>query len=416
MKTDLKLMPFISCLAFLTLTACTMTQQQIGNPETPYPQQGPPAVGDIYHLPTGVKVTPEEMHQAITDSRIIYVGETHDNPAAHRLELDVLEAVTERYPGKTSLGMEMFNTTQQDILNQWTNGIISEKDFLKKSDWYGVWGQDFAYYRDLLVYARNNKIPVIGLNVTKELRRKVGMNELADLDKETLAQLPEMDFSDPYQKAMTEAIYADHTQGKSMLDGFLRIQTLWDESMAENIARDLATKPDHRMVVIAGGNHVRYGFGIPRRVFRRLPVSYSLVGIREINLSDEKKSTLMNVDMPQFPMVPYDYQLYSEYESLPGERVKLGVRFKEADGRILVESVVPGSAADKAGMMAGDYIEFFDNKPVKESFDLVYEISLKNLDDKAEIIVDREEKPISLTVHFIPLPEMHGQEKHGMKK
>ena len=33
------------------------------------------------------------------DARIIYVGETHDNPAAHRLELQILKAVAERYPG-----------------------------------------------------------------------------------------------------------------------------------------------------------------------------------------------------------------------------------------------------------------------------------------------------------------------------
>ncbi len=136
-----------------------------------------------------------------------------------------------------------------------------------------------------------------------------------------------------------------------MLDGFLRIQTLWDETMAENIARTMAEQgPDHRMVVMAGGNHIRYGFGIPRRVYRRLPTSYILIGSREIAIPAEKQDKLMNVDMPGFPMPPYDYLLYTEYESLPGERVKLGVRMKEAEGKVVVEGVVPNSTADKAGV------------------------------------------------------------------
>ena len=393
-------------LTLLLLTACTMTHKPaIGDPEMPYPPKAGLTVGDIYHLPTGAKVSKEQMTEAITDARIVYIGETHDNPAAHRLELELLRAVAKNYPGGVSLGMEMFNTNQQAVLDQWVNGELNEKEFLKKSDWYGVWGQDFAYYRDILIYARDNHIPVIGLNISKDLRRKVSMNALDDLDQEIREQLPEMDFDDIYQRAMAEAIFADHVSGQKMLDGFLRVQTLWDESMAESIVLHLREQnPNHRMVVIAGGNHVRYGFGIPRRVFRRMPTSYVLTGIRELVVPAEKSGRLMNVEMPKFPMPPYDYIVYTEYESLPGERVKLGVRFKEADGRLLVESVVPGSSADKAGIQENDYILFLDDQPIKESFDLVYEVSNRRSGDQAILIVDRNGRPMSFDVSFSPLP------------
>ncbi|MDH3454445.1 MAG: ChaN family lipoprotein, partial [Desulfuromonadales bacterium] len=99
-----------------------MSQPPIGNPEAPYPPAEQPALGDIYHLPTGVKVTADQMNAAITDARIVYVGETHDNPASHRLELQVLKAMVERYPGQVSLGLEMFNTSQQKALDQWSKG------------------------------------------------------------------------------------------------------------------------------------------------------------------------------------------------------------------------------------------------------------------------------------------------------
>ena len=413
MNMRINFLPVIGYLTFLTLTACTMTQQPIGNPEAPYPIMNP-LVGEIYHLPTGIKVSPEQMRSAMTDARIVYVGETHDNPAAHRLELDVLKAMAERYPGQLSLGMEMFNTGQQETLDQWTAGALSEKEFLKNSSWFNNWRMDYAYYRDILEYAREHQIPVVGLNATRELVKQVGRNSFDSLNEETRAQLPEIDLADPYQLAMAEAIYADHSSGKAMLDGFLRIQTLWDETMAENVVRIMQEKgSEHRMVVMAGGNHVRYGFGIPRRVYRRLPTSYMLVGSRELVIPEDKQDMLMNVEMPRFPMPAYDYLAYTEYESLAGERVKLGVRMKEEDSKVVVEAVVPGSTADLAGILAGDIIVSMGGVVIADSFDLVYEVNQRVSGDQAALIVEREGKQINLDATFAPLPKT---DEHGMGK
>ncbi len=410
-------LPLICALTFLTLTACTMTQQPIGNPEAPYPPTDILEVGDIYHLPTGIKVTAEQMHTAITDSRIVYVGETHDNPAAHRLELDVLKAVVERYPGRVSLGMEMFNSGQQEALNQWTAGELSEKEFLKNSGWFTNWRMDHAYYRDILDYAREHKVPIVGLNATREMVKTIGRTSLEELDEETLNQLPDFDLKDPYQRAMAEAIYAEHSNGDKMLDGFLRIQTLWDETMAENIVQTLTEKgSEHRMVVMAGGNHVRFGFGIPRRVYRRLPTSYMLIGSKEIVIPKEKQDMQMNVDMPRFPMTPYDYLVYTEYESLAGERVKLGVRMKEEDGKVIVETVVPNSTADEAGVLDGDVIVALGEVLIEDSFDLIYEVKQRISGDRTTLIVERAGEQLKLDVTFIPLPKMDDHDMAGRHK
>jgi len=404
----------LSGLLFSTLTACTMTPQPIGNPEAPYPDNAP-AVGDIVHLPTGVKVTAEQMHAAITDARIIYVGETHDNPASHRQELQVLKAVVNRYPGQVSLGMEMFNASHQEVLDRWVAGELGEKEFLKESEWYGNWQSDFAYYSELLHYAREAKIPVVGINVSKELRQKVGMNDLDELDEETRIQLPEMDFNDRYQRAMAESVFAGHGQGPKMFEAFLRVQTLWDESMAENIVRYMADKEQgHRMVVIAGGYHVRHGFGIPRRVYRRMPTSYVLVGSLELIVPAELQHKLMDVDLPAFPMVPYDYLEYTEYEKLPGERVKLGVRMYEEEGKVIVEAVVPDSAAAIAGVEEGDIIVALDETPIAENFDLIYAVKQHFNGDRSKLTVERNGERLELDVTFIPLPmtmKDHGKGK-----
>jgi uncharacterized iron-regulated protein len=406
------LLSAICCTTFFSLTACTMIQQPIGNPEAPYPPVDQPAVGDIYHLPTGVKVTPERMNEIITDARIVYVGETHDNPASHRLELQVLKAVFERYPGQTSLGMEMFNVDQQAVLDQWTAGNLTEKEFLKQSGWYDNWRMDYAYYRDILNYARENKVPVIGLNATREMVAKIGSSKLDALDEETRSRLPELDLDDPYQRAMTEAIYSDHGKGENRLDGFIRIQTLWDETMAASIARHMAVKePENHMVVVAGGNHVKFGFGIPRRTYRRLQTSYVLVGNQELVVPPEKQGNMMDVVMPQFPMVPYDYVIYTEYESLPDDQVKLGVSMKENGGKVIVEVVVPGSSADKAGVLAGDIIIALNNIAIEDNFDLIYEVNQRLSGDLATLTVERNGQKMDLEVTFAPLPktDSHGR-------
>lgn len=409
---------FTCCCAFLTLTACTMSHPPIGNPEAPYPPLAPPAVGDIYHLPTGIKVTAEQMNAAVTDARIIYVGETHDNPAAHRLQLQILKAAAERYPAQVSLGLEMFNSSQQEALDQWVAGELTEKEFLKRSAWYDNWRMDYAYYRDILDYAREHGIPVVGLNATQALVKAVGGQPLAELDDELRGQLPEFDLEDPYQRATTAAIYADHRQSENMFDGFLRVQTLWDETMAENIVRAMTTSgPDHRMVVMAGGNHVHYGFGIPRRVYRRLPSSYVLVGSHELVVPAEMQAKLMDVERPPLPMPPYDYLAYTTYESLPGERVKLGVRMEEADGKVVVAAVVPGSAADTAGVQTGDVIIALAEVVIEDSFDLIYEVNRRVSGDRAILEIERDGASMALEITFTPLPkgEAHGSDRGHQK-
>ncbi|MCM2264004.1 MAG: ChaN family lipoprotein [Desulfuromonadales bacterium] len=399
-----------SGFALWALTACSMAIAPIGNPEAPYPPVQPPQVGDILHIPTGTSINEAEMLAAATDAHIVYVGETHDNPASHRLQLAMIEAMSERWPGQVSLGMEMFTRKQQPVLDRWVAGELSEKAFLKESDWYSVWSMDFALYRDLLIYARDHRIPVIGLNAEKDLIKSVGRNDPSELSEEERARLPEMDLTDPYQTAMVDAIYGEHASGDNRLAGFQRVQTLWDETMAESIANHLLTCLDgsRRMVVLAGGNHVRYGFGIPRRVFRRLPTSYVLVGSYEIEVPEDKKDLLMDVEMPRFPMAPYDYMVFTAYEDLPGERVKLGVRMEEKEGRVVVQDVISGSTAEKGGVKAGDIILALDGEPVVESFDLVYAVGLHKTGDKATLEVERGGEKLKLGLDFQPLPPREG--------
>ncbi len=389
-------------LAFPVFTGCHPAATGAFNPEMPYPLQRDPQVGEILHIPTGVLVTERQMLDIATDAHIIYVGETHDNPASHRLELELLRATAERYPGRTALGMEMFTPSQQHALDRWVSGEIDEKEFLKSSRWYDNWGMDFDYYRPLLQFARERKIPVIGLNAEKGLVKALGRTDAAGLPPELKAELPEMDMNDPYQRALVEAIYGGHAGGKDRLEAFLRVQTLWDETMAQNVAAYLAA-PEHaggHMVVVAGGNHVRQGFGIPRRVFRRLPASYVLVGSREIVIPPDKQDRLMDVSVPEFPFPLYDFLMFTAYEDLGKQEVHLGVLVEAQNQGLQVKEVLPGSAAEAAGLKRGDRLLQFDGRALKDTFDLSYAVKQKTVGDTAVLLVNRKGETLTIEAVF----------------
>jgi len=392
----------LPAIALLAMTGCTVTPPPSANPEAPYPPPRPPAVGDILHIPTGYYVNEAQMLTAATDARVAYVGETHDNPASHRQELAVLRAMAERWPGRVALGMEMFTPAQQEALDRWVAGESTEKEFLKESRWYERWRMDFDFYRDLLLYAREQRLPVLGLNAEKSLVRAVTRSAPSELDEAERSQLPEMDLTDPYQRSLVSSIFGGHDAGSNNLDGFLRAQTLWDETMAENIALYLNApgNEEARMVVVAGGNHIRNGFGIPRRVFRRHPASYVLIGSKELVIAPDMQDRLMDVQIPEFPMPAYDYLAFTAYEKLDKEEVRLGVLLEELEGAVTIKGVQPDSAAAAAGVQEGDVVRAFAGETVTDTFDLAYGVKQFRPGDKAVLLLERGGEPLSVEVEF----------------
>jgi len=388
-------------LGVFSLSACAPTGSKLmGDPELPYPLENP-QVGDLFHLASGHRLSLEQMLAAMGNTRVVFVGETHDNPAAHALQLEVLEGLWRRNPQQVTLGMEMFTPEQQPVLDQWSAGELTEVDFLRQVGWFDNWQMNFALYRPLLDFCRQNTIPILALNAPKSLVRKVGRTPLDELSPEDQALLPEFDFSDPYQRAMTAGIYTGHQMGKARTEGFLRVQTLWDETMAENLAAYLRSPAgqERQLVVAAGGNHVRYGFGIPRRLHRRLPVSYLLVGSREIEIPEGRKVQTMDVEVPAFPMRPYDYLKLTRYEE-ESSGVKLGVGLEETPQGLRVTMVMPGSAAEKTGIVKDDILLQVNELPVRERFDLLYPLMNMHRGETLALKINHAQTILNVEVGF----------------
>jgi len=374
--------------------------------DLPYPLKDPPKAEEIHHLPTGLELSFERAMDMISGARLVCVGETHDNLHAHRVELLILRELYRRDPGKVAVGMEMFREPDQEILDRWTKGELSELEFLKATKWYENWGSDFGYYRDILNFARESRIDVVALNPSRELQQEV-RNSVPDNVPESLkVKLPEVGEPDPYQRVAMKAVYGAHLPSEGMFEAFFRVQLLWEETMAVRVVDYLRSPRGEgkKMVTITGGWHVRYGFGIPKKVIRRMPMPYAIVLPEEISIPEEKKDQMMSVDLPQIPLLPADFVWWVPYEGLEGKQVVMGVRLAGKDNEVLVEGVTPGSPAEKAGILPGDRIFSFGGQKVRDVTDVFLCVREKKAGDEAMVAVRRDGVEKSLRVKFFPIP------------
>ncbi|HEU5360367.1 MAG TPA: ChaN family lipoprotein [Candidatus Deferrimicrobiaceae bacterium] len=382
-----------------------------GGREMPYPPGEKPKAEEIYHLPTGLRMPFDQAMDIISGATLVCVGETHDNIHAHRVEQSVLRELYRRFPGKIAIGMEMFRDPQQDALDRWTRGELSELEFLKEAKWYDNWGSDFGYYREILAFAKENRIDVIALNPSEELQEEVSRSGLDNVPVDLRPKLPVIGEPDPYQRAAMKAIYVGHHSSEGMFDSFFQVQMLWEETMAERIVDYLRSPRGQgkKMVTITGGWHVRYGFGLPKKVVRRMPVPYVIVLPEEIEIPEEKKEQMMDVDLPPIPLLRSDFVWYVPYEDLEGTRIRMGVVLSARDGKVFVHGVEEGSPAAKADVHSGDAIVSFDGQPVEDLTDIRYRMGEKREGDSAALVLLRDgaERPVKVTFFRMPRKKAH---------
>jgi uncharacterized iron-regulated protein len=368
---------------------------------TPYPLPKQLQAGDIIHLPTGTAMNFDQAMEMIAAAKVIYIGEMHTNLQAHNAQRRVIEELERRFPGKVAVGMEMFREPQQAALDRWTRGELSELQFLKESKWYDNWGSDFGLYRGILTVAREHRMDVLALNPSKELQKQFA--GAGPLPPELAGKVPETDFTDPFERALLEAIFKGHSTGKQqsaadaaalarMFDSFYRTQILWEESMASRIVDYLKSPAGEgkKMVVIAGGFHVRHGLGVPRKALRRAAWPYVIVLPTELSIPEELRAELtMDVTPPEIPLLPGDFAWMVPYEDVATRKVRLGVMMRLEGESVVVDKVIPGSPAEKIGLAAGDVFVSVDDFAVKEQGDVIVVISGKQPGDRVKVRVRR---------------------------
>ncbi|MFQ5598079.1 MAG: ChaN family lipoprotein [Nitrospiria bacterium] len=368
------------------------TESKSHTSESPYFHIDSIENGKIIHLPTGLEITEERLIDTLSTARIIYVGEVHDSLEDHGVQLKILRGLFERFPGQVAVGMEMFRHPSQPKLDRWTAGEMDDKTFLKL--WHQDWGGDYGYYEALLNYIGEKKIPLIALKPSQEMEVKIGMMGIEGLSENDRKKLPEIDRNDPYHTQALKAIFKGHGPGSDRFASFHETMLLWDESMAENLVRYLSSPEgaDKKILVFAGGFHVGYGFGIPRRVYRRLPVPYRIVMPHSNDFPNEKK--MLNVKTPDLPLPFSDYIWGVPYRELQEKKIRLGVFIERFQAGIRISKVMPDSPAQQAGLAPGDIVMSFDGQTMTDPFDLTYAVQQQKPGATVKIVVIRKGKQI----------------------
>lgn len=160
-----------------------------------------------------------------------------------------------------------------------------------------------------------------------------------------------------------------------------------------------------RMVTLTGGWHVRYGFGVPKKAIRRMPMPYVIVLPEEIEIPAEKADQQMDVDLPEIPLIPGDFAWMVPYEDLEADKVRMGVSIAEKEGGVVVEHVADASPAAKAGIPAGSVIVSFDGQPVTDMSDVFYLVGAKRVGDRAVVVVRRDGADQTFELTFFKMPK-----------
>ncbi len=338
--------------------------------------------GTVYEMSDdrqGVKVdrslSLEDIVNSTKDSGVYYIGESHTSFAHHLNQLELIKTLVSS--GKNvAVGLEMVQRPFQKYLDEYVSGRISEKEMLKKTEYYSRWRFDFRMYRPVFAYAREHKIPLVALNAPTELTKKISAGGIRSLSETEMKELPEIRYTAGRYKDFLKSVFERHE--KDNFENFYESQLLWDETMAESADRYMREHPEKTMVIMAGGGHIAYKEAVPERLFRRSGRAYTAI------VQDEQPTGGVA-----------DYVLYPaemEYTSSP----MLGVMLDE--GSLEVRGFSDESPAGNASVKTGDILTEFNGIRLNDLSDLKLELLYAEKGNTYDLTVMREGKAVKLKV------------------
>jgi len=247
----------------------------------------------VYDLRDSRRVALADLIPELLQRRIVIVGEQHTDESHHRAQLRVIQALQEA-GAKVAVGLEMFRKDSQGALDRWTAGDISPREF--EAIYYDNWNYPWPAYRPIFEYARAQKIPMIGLNVAREITRQVARQGFQSLSEEQRGQLSDVacNIDEEYMRYI-RSVYGAHAHGDMNFTFFCEAQMVWDSAMAVHALRYLTFHPDATVVILTGVGHAQKG-AVPRQIRLRSPVPVAVFLPEVPGTIDPKTVDLQDAD------------------------------------------------------------------------------------------------------------------------
>jgi len=246
-------------LALLFLSGCASTQPAQTREWQSQLYTEHALVGMIWDSRVSRFIEADELFSRIEGVSYLLLGEKHDNPDHHALQLRSLDHVLQT-GNVSTVSFEMMNSEQQPLLRDLS---LSRQSSLEQINEYLLWdndGWDWDYYGPLLHRAMQAGVSINAANISNEEMMQVYAEPTPSeiegvLDQKTIAAL-EKDIDDSHCGMLPE----------SQFPAMVRVQQARDYAMADSL---VSSSEQQLQVLIAGNYHIRRDLGVPNYLLNR---------------------------------------------------------------------------------------------------------------------------------------------------
>ncbi|HUM96783.1 MAG TPA: ChaN family lipoprotein [Chitinophagaceae bacterium] len=222
----------------------------------------------IYDVKTKQLISVDRVVADMSKADVLFFGELHDDSVGHFLEHKIFEALYQAYGGKLALSLEMFETDNQLVLNEYLEGKIDEKRLAKDAR---LWN-NYKDYRPMVEFAKANKLPVIAANPPRRyvsMVSKGGMQPLLELSKDAKKLLPPLPYDTlpgRYREKFFETMKGSPGGDNPKV---YYSQCLWDAGMSYSIYKFLKHHKGKKVFHCVGGFHTSEKLGTAAQLLMR---------------------------------------------------------------------------------------------------------------------------------------------------
>lgn len=247
-----------------------------------------PLIGKIYTGKSQSEISYTDLLKRMSEQNIIYLGESHDNPEHHRIQLQILKDLIQGGK-KPHIGFEFFSRDQTAYLmtyigskpKQGDRKRTEEKRLRYELGWQDKEDTTWKFYFDLIDLAQEHGLSVFGADLPKGLIRRLMRQDITKLSPVERGQLHSTHLDDSaYQALMFDKFKAAHCgfAHKEMMEKMYQTWLERNDAMATSIVETHRSDPEQPVVMIVGSGHIEHNLGIYERV------AVQIQNIRQLNL------------------------------------------------------------------------------------------------------------------------------------
>jgi uncharacterized iron-regulated protein len=212
---------------------------------------------EIYALlrSNGKEINLSDFFTMALEKKVILFGELHNQPVIHWLQLKMVKGL----PDDSAVGFEMLDIDNQQLLDDYSAGLASDRDLLQAM---AVWSNFRNDYLPIIRVAHQRGLKIFASNAPTRLVRytaKKGLDSLLAVKHSH----PLLSFPFPTQEDLSEELYEFLRQkmpSNHNRSAMIEAQALRDASMAYHINKELVKHG--KVLHIHGGFHSKGKKGI----------------------------------------------------------------------------------------------------------------------------------------------------------